>query len=120
MNAMVFSVAGKEEEWWRWVRDCNGPRREEFENFNDRMEITFHETWLVKSPQQSQVITVVDGPGAKDFLQRMANSREPFDKWMRERATECLGIDFSNLNKMPTAESVLEYRAPTYAGAGEK
>jgi hypothetical protein len=113
-------IAGKVEAWKTWIHECQGPLREEFESFNERMELTLHRAWLVKSPQQPQVIVVYDGAGAKKFLRKLAASQEPFDKWFRARITEYHGLDFSKLDALPPTEIFLDYSAPVYAGIEEK
>jgi hypothetical protein len=62
-------------------------------------------------------IVLFDGPGAGDFLQKMATSQEPFDRWFRARITEYHGIDFTKPNILTPAELFLDWQAPHYAFA---
>ena len=120
MKAMVVPLASNEVEAWKaWIRECIGPRREEFDEFNERMGLTLHRAWLTQSSQGPLVIVVLDGPGAEDFMQRMATSQEPFDKWFRERVSEIHEIDFSQPNAAPPSELFMDWRAPSYAEMGE-
>jgi hypothetical protein len=120
MFAMAVPLMpGKVEAWKAWVHECQGPLHEEFENFNERMELTLYQAWLMKSPEP-QIVVVIDGPGAKNFLRKLASAREPFAKWFRSRITEFHGIDFSKLDALPPSKIFMDYRAPTYAAAGER
>jgi hypothetical protein len=113
-------IRNKVDAWKAWIRECQGPRREEFENFNERMELTLHRAWLMQEPQGPRVIVVFEGPGSRNFLRKLANSRESFDQWFRERITEYHGVDFSKVDAMAPSEMFMDYHVPSYVGAGEK
>lgn len=113
-------LRNKVEGWKAWIRECQDSRREEFEDLNDRMQLTLHRAWLIPSEEGPQVIVVFDGPGAKTFLRNLAKSRELFDQWFRERITEYHGVDFSKVDAIPPSELCMDYHAPSYAGAGGK
>jgi len=116
MNAIAVPLLeAKVEAWKAWLVECLGPRREEFDDFNERMGLTLHRAWLMQSRQGPVVIVVFDGTGAEDFLPKMATSQEPFDRWFRERVSEFHAIDFSNPNMLPPAEMFLDWQAPRYA-----
>jgi hypothetical protein len=118
MNAITVPVLeSKVDAWKAWVRDCTGPRREEFNRFNERMGLTLHRAWLMQSLQGPLAIVVFDGPGAGSFLQKMATSREPFDRWFRERVSEYHALDFSRPDILTAAELFLDWQAPRYAFA---
>lgn len=105
--------------WKAWIRECTGPRKDEFEDFNERMELTLHRAWLIEGREGPNVVVVFDGPGAEDFLQRMATSEEPFDKWFRERVIEYhKDIDFSKPDAMAKSELCLDWHAPSYVEVG--
>jgi hypothetical protein len=105
--------------WKTWITDeCLGSRKEEFDEFNERMGLTLHRAWLSESPHGPLAIVVFEGPGAGTFLQKLATSQEPFDKWFRERVEELHGCDFSELGEMKRSELVLDWRAASYAEIG--
>jgi hypothetical protein len=106
--------------WKAWIRECQGTRREEFESFNDRMELTLHRAWLTQNKQGPEVVVVIDGPGAKNFLRNLASSRDSFDIWFRERITEYHGTNFSKINELPTSEMFMDYHVPSYVEVGAK
>jgi hypothetical protein len=107
----------KVEAWKDWIRESTESRREEFDNFNERMELTLHRAWLMQGPKGPLVVVVWDGPGAKNVLQRVAKSKEPFDKWFREHIKEYHGVDFSKPDAVSVSEMYLDWSAPTYAEA---
>jgi hypothetical protein len=120
MKAVVIPLPSKNVEAWKsWARECQGPRREEFDDFNERMGLTLHRAWLTQGPQGHAIIVVLDGPGAEDYQQRMGSSQEPFDRWFRENASDLLEVDLSQGSEVPSAELFLDWRAPKYAEANK-
>jgi len=119
MNAIAVPLLeAKVEAWKAWVLECLGPRREEFDDFNERMGLTLHRAWLMPSRQGPLVAVVFDGPGAESFLPKMAVSQEPFDRWFRERVSEFHGIDFSKSDALLPSELFIDWQAPRYAEIG--
>ncbi len=118
MNAIAVPLLeSKVDAWKAWVQECMGPRREEFDRFNEHMGLTLHRAWLMQSLQGPLVVVVFDGPGAETFLQKMVASQEPFGRWFRERVSECHGIDLTAPNMLAPAELFLDWQAPRYAYA---
>lgn len=118
MYATVISlIPDKVPAWKAWVRECTESRKEEFDAFNERMGLTLHRAWLMQSPEGPLAILVFDGPGAKDVAQKLARSKEPFDRWYRERVTEYVGVDFSTLAAAPPSEMYLDWHVPSYVEA---
>jgi hypothetical protein len=120
--AMMTAVAvpvleTKEDAWKAWLLECTGPRREEFDRFNERMGLTLHRAWLVQSLQGPLAVAVFDGPGAENFLQKMATSQEPFDRWFRERVAEFHAIDLSKPDMLSPGELFLDWQARRHAFA---
>jgi hypothetical protein len=112
-------LPNKVDAWKGWVHELSNVRRDEFDRFNERMELTVHRAWLTQGPHGPWVIVVCDGPGARSFLQRVASSKEPFDTWFRERVSELHGIDFTKPGGYAPSEEFLRWTAPTYAEAGQ-
>jgi hypothetical protein len=118
MNAIAVPVLeSKVEAWKAWVLECMGPRREEFDRFNERMGLTLHRAWLMQSLQGPLAVVVFDGPDADSSLQRMAKSQEPFDRWFRQHVAEFHGIDLSTPDILSPAELFLDWQAPRPAFA---
>jgi hypothetical protein len=105
MKVMAIPLPSENVEAWKaWTRECQGPRREEFDDFNERMGLTRHRVWLTQGPQGNLIIVALDGPGAEDYLQRVASSQEPFDRWFREKASDLSEVDLSRARTVPSAE----------------
>ena len=112
-------IEDKIDAWKSWVKDeCLGSRKEEFEEFNERMGLTLHRAFLSESPHGPVAIVLLEGPGAETFLQKLATSQEPFDEWFRARVEEFHGCDFSELGAMKMFELVMDWQAPIYVEAG--
>ena len=119
MNAVAIPlIPNKVGAWKAWIRECSGPRKEEFDAFNERMELTLHRAWLAEGDKGPVVIVVYDGPGAETFMERLASSDESFDRWFRERVSEYHGIDFSRPSAAPPSEMCLDWHVPSYAEIG--
>lgn len=119
MYAIAVSlVQNKIGAWKAWMRECTDSRRDEFEAFNERMGLTLHRAWLASEREGPLAIVVFDGPGAETFLQKLATSKEPFDKWFRERVSEYHGMDISKLSATAKSELCLDWHVPSYAEAG--
>ena len=120
MSAIIVPLKKDKIEGWKaWIDECLGPRREEFDEFHERMGITGRRMWLAQGPQGPMVVVVLDGPGADDYFQNLANSKEPFDKWFRERVSEFTGTDVSRLAELKPSEMVMDWKAPSYVDVTE-
>lgn len=100
------------------MRECATVRKEAFEAFNERMGLTVHRAWLEPAAKGPLCVVVCEGPGERSFLQKLAASKQPFDRWFRERVSEYHGIDLSKPEMAPRVELLLDWHAPTYAEVG--
>ena len=89
-------VSGKEAAWEAWTAELNGPRKTEFDAFNDRYGLSAHRAWLQGTPDGGRlVIVVLDGPGAGDFMGKVGASDNEFDRWFGGKVSEFHGVDLS-------------------------
>jgi hypothetical protein len=97
MGAIAAPILpGKEQTWEKWIADCKGPRKAEFDDMNQRFGLTSHRVWLQQTPDGHElVIAVHEGPGAEEYLGKLAASENDFDVWFRGVITDVHGIDFS-------------------------
>jgi hypothetical protein len=87
---------GKEEAWKSWVAEMTGPRKADRDDFNQRMGLTTHAAWLQPNPDGSSlVILVIDGPGAAEYMGKLATSEHEFDAWVRSKIEEVHPMNFS-------------------------
>ncbi len=116
MAAFVIPlVPNKVGAWRTWIHELHGPRKEEFEDFNERMQLTAHRVWLSEGAQGPLAIVIHEGPGASTFMESLAASQHPFDRWFRERISEYHGIDFSQPRPTPSLEMLLDWHVSNLA-----
>jgi hypothetical protein len=78
------------------VAETNGARKAEFDEMNERMGLTTHAAWLQQNPDGSRLaVVVLDGPGASEFLGKLATSDHEFDTWFRTNVEDIHPMDFS-------------------------
>ncbi len=97
MEVMAIPIKqGKAEDWQSWTGELTGTRKAEFDEMNQRYDLTTHAAWLQNNPDGSHLaIVVFDGPGASEFLGKMAGSDHEFDTWFRSNIEEIHPMDFS-------------------------
>ena len=97
MEAFAVPIKpGKDETWKAWLAEATGPRKADFDEMNGRMGLTTHAAWLQTNPDGSQLaVAVIDGPGASEFLGKLATSDHEFDAWFRANVEDIHPMDFS-------------------------
>ena len=97
MEAFAVPIKpGKVEDWKSWVGELTGSRKADFDDLNERMGLTMHAAWLQQNPDGSSLVVVVlDGPGASEFLGKLATSEHPTDAWFRSMVEDVHPLDFS-------------------------
>jgi hypothetical protein len=87
---------GKEETWKSWTAEMKDARKAEFDEMNERMGLTTHAAWLQQNPDGSHLaVVVLDGPGAPEFLHKLAASDHTFDAAFRASVEDIHPMDFS-------------------------
>jgi hypothetical protein len=87
---------GKSEVWKSWTGEATGARKAEFDDMNQRYDLTTHAAWLQENPDGSQLaVVVLDGSGASEFLGKLAGSDHAFDMWFRSNIEEIHPMDLS-------------------------
>ena len=82
--------------WEAFMSELNGPRQAEFHDMNRRFGLTEHRAWLQPTPDGREIaIAVQDGPGAFDFMDKLATSENLFDLWILDNLEDAHGFDFS-------------------------
>ncbi|KPL11876.1 MAG: hypothetical protein AMS26_19355 [Bacteroides sp. SM23_62] len=77
-------MEGKLEAWKSWNREFTGSKKNEFDEFNQRYGLTRHDVWLVDVPNGAMAVVLHEGPGADSFMQKLGQSDQSFDLWMRQ------------------------------------
>ncbi len=77
-------MEGKLEAWKSWIGEIKGSRKIEFDEFNQRYELTRHDGWLVETPNGAMAVVLHEGPGADSFMQKLGQSDHSYDLEMRQ------------------------------------
>ena len=86
-------LEGKLDAWEQWAEELKGPRRADFEKFNKRNGLTKHREWLAETPSGPVVVALHEGPGADEFMGKLASSQDKTDLWFAEKVKEIHGLD---------------------------
>ncbi|MEX1046153.1 MAG: hypothetical protein WD757_06710 [Actinomycetota bacterium] len=97
MEAFAVPIKpGKTEAWKSWADEMTGPRKADFDDLNKRHGLTTHAAWLQQNPDGSHlVVVVIDGPGDREFLGKLATSEHETDAWFRSNVEDIHPMDFS-------------------------
>ena len=98
-------VDGNLQAWKDWAGGLSGP---EFEDFNSRYGLTRHAAWLAETPTGPMVIALHQGPGADDFMQKLAASDKEYDRGFRDKIKELHGLDVTQPPPGPLPELYLD------------
>ena len=75
---------GKVEAWKNWNAEIKSSKQSDFDDLNERYGLTRHEVWFAQSPGGPLAVVIHEGPGADSFMQKIAQSDNSFDLWMKE------------------------------------
>ena len=87
-------MEGKLEAWKSWISEIKGSGKIEFDDFNQRYELTRHDGWLAESAQGAMAIVLHEGPGADSFMQKLGQSDHTYDLNMRQHLEDFHGMRF--------------------------
>lgn len=104
-------VSDKLEAWKAWNNEIQTTRKAEFDDFNNRMNITGHTVWLAQTPNGPMAIVSHEGPGENDFMKNLAISEHPFDVWFRNSISEFHGVDFSQPPPGSPPEKLMDWKS---------
>jgi hypothetical protein len=99
-------LAGREEDWRRFLQALEGSRSEEYKRMKRRLGIGRTRTWLQRNRDYTMAVTCVkvDDPAAA--VSALAASNEPFDRWFRNKIEEFHGVDIAHVGPFANAELV--------------
>jgi hypothetical protein len=100
-------LAGKTEQWKRFIAELAGPRRAEFEQ--TRRELGVRErVFFQQSDGMALAIVTWEGDEPERTLERMSTLRGPFAQWFIEQVKELHGMDLSRPSKEPPSKPMLD------------
>lgn len=95
MGVVVVPIPNdKVESWKEWAKSLGSEKSSEFNEFNERYGLTRHNAWLAETPGGTMVVAMHEGPGAEEFLAKVAGSDHSFDLSFKEKLKEFHGMDF--------------------------
>ena len=89
------------------AHECSGPRREEFEEFHQRVGLSAERWFIQQTPQGDLCIVTLDGDPAI-AIAKLGASQHPFDVWFREAVKGVHGVDFASPLPGPPPVQVFE------------
>ncbi len=98
-------LPGKFEEWRAWIAELMGPRHAEYEAARRRQGVR-ETSFLQQTPMGDLAIIVWEGDDPAASMAAMAASKDPFDRWMAEKAMEFHGVDASRAADIPQPQLV--------------
>lgn len=85
--------AGKTDALRRFIEECLGPRKAEFDDLQRRGGVTEESYWLQHDSEQGDTIVVVSSSDQSDFTTILANPQTDFDRWYRDQVIDIFGAD---------------------------
>ena len=111
MGAIAVPILpGKLEMWKEWAASLKGDKKQEWEDFNKRYNLTRHRSWLQANPDGGHLVIVLnEGPGADGFMPSLGQSSHAFDVSFRDNIKEVHGMDVTQPPPGPAPELTVDY-----------
>jgi hypothetical protein len=94
--------------WKKWAETLKGEKNKMFTDFNKKYGITRHDAWLAETPNGPVVVALHEGPGADDFMQKVAESDGNFETDFKQKLIEFHGMDLSGPLPGPMPVKMIE------------
>ena len=109
MGAIAAPILpGKLEGWKEFTAALKGEKKQEFEDFNKRYNLTRHRSWLQADGGHLAII-LHEGLGADGFMHSLGQSSHAFDEWFKDNVKEAHGMDLSQPPPGPPPELAVDY-----------
>jgi hypothetical protein len=103
-------VAGKVEAWRNYIKEMNGPRKNEFKESRKKAGLAVEKVWLQHTPMGDFAVVYWEAQDIGKVFEGLVKSDAPFDKWFRDKIlVEVHGMDFSKMP--PMNELMLDFKA---------
>jgi hypothetical protein len=89
------------------AQEVQGPRRDEYAQFKQRMGLTSEEWYIQPTSQGEMIIVYLEGDDFAHTFKTLATSQDPFDVWFKDKAKRVHGIDYNQPLAGPLPERVL-------------
>ena len=102
-------LPGKVDALCRLAEELNDARAGEWAASRLRVGVTCGEWFLQRLHELDLLIVWFEAENPEAVFVALANSGEAFDVWLRQAATEVIGVDLSELAKRPFPQKLLDY-----------
>jgi hypothetical protein len=112
MPAMTFVaplLAGKEEEWRRFVQEVVEERLPEYEQLRQHLGIRNESVWLARTNVGETVIAYLEVEAPEWKTPAVATSEAPFDVWLKERLLGFHGHALVRVPRRAAAKLIFAY-----------
>ena len=110
MASLAFTLPmlpGGSEVLRQTAQEVQGPQREAYAQFKQRLRLTTEQWFIQPTPQGEMVTVYLEGDDFAHTFQTLAASQEPFDVWFKDKAKKVHGVDFNQPPAGPLPERVL-------------
>lgn len=90
-------LPGKQETWRQFCQILQGSRREEYDAWRERMNITQEEIWLSQTSQGDFVHIHLQAEHLQCVLAGLMVSHCVFDRWLQQQLLELHGLNLRQL-----------------------
>ncbi len=114
---------GKLEEWKRFAKELEGPRKAEFEASRNELGVR-ERAFLQSLPHGDFVIVTWEGRDPRSTMKKLGRMKGPFADWFAEKVREIHGFDLRTASE-PSAEPITDTQggrpsAPSIATRDER
>ncbi len=107
--AMALPVlAGKEEQAKQFGKGVE-EKNKEWKNSEKRLRINQEAWFLQSSPMGSMIIVYIQAKDIGKMFTEFAQSKDPFDVWLKDQAKMITGVDLNNPPSGPVPELLFSY-----------
>ena len=95
MGLVVVPIENNKVEAWKdWAKSLANEKSSEFSDFNKKYGLTRHDAWLAETPGGAVVVALHEGPGADEFMSKIAQSNGSFESYFKEKLKDFHGMNF--------------------------
>lgn len=110
-NAAFPVLPGKQDQARAFAQEVIGPRRQEFDESQARIDAT-RETWTLQStPDGDFVLVWFEAADIDKAFATLAESTDPFDVWFRQQVQEINGFDLAEPPTEAPPEVLVDWTA---------
>ncbi|HKN07853.1 MAG TPA: DUF6176 family protein [Thermoplasmata archaeon] len=100
----------KTEEFRQFVKDLNGPRKDEYEASRVKAGFQRESMFLQNTPNGEMVVVIQEADSQKDALDSLRGMKDSFNVWFFQKLKDIHGIDLVGTD-VPMNELLLDYRS---------